>query len=80
MKVFTEEERKLVDEGIKGTVFMFRAVWDEVDSQFSQLSKSEKFQIFEIIAPILSDMILTIPDLEEEEERLRQRKRGKNRK
>jgi len=32
MTVFTEDED--LKQGIKGFVFMFRAIWDEVDNQF----------------------------------------------
>jgi len=61
-------------QGIKGFVFMFRAIWDEVDNQFSQLNKSERFRIFGIIAPIISDMMFYMPALGEEEESVRSRK------
>jgi hypothetical protein len=38
-----------------------------VDAQFPKLTKSEKFQIFRVIAPILSEMMLTPPELKDEE-------------
>jgi hypothetical protein len=65
-------------QGVKGFVFMFRAIWDEVDNQFSQLSKSERFRIFGIIAPIISDVMFYMPALGEEEESARSRKRKKS--
>jgi hypothetical protein len=64
--VFTEDED--LKQGVKGFVFMFRSIWDEVDDQFSQLSKSERFRIFGIIAPIISDVMFYMPALGEEEE------------
>ena len=70
--VFTEDED--LKQGIKGFVFMFRAIWDEVNNQFSQLSKTERFRIFGIIAPIISDMMFYMPALGEEEESVRSRK------
>jgi hypothetical protein len=65
-------------QGVKGFVFIFRAIWDEVDNQFSQLSKSERFRIFGIIAPIISDVMFYMPALGEEEESARSRKRKKS--
>ena len=70
--VFTEDED--LKQGNKGFVFMFRAIWDEVDNQFSQLNKSERFRIFGTIAPIISDMMFYMPALGEEEESVRSRK------
>ena len=64
----TEKDLEDVRLGIKETVSMFRILWEEVDAQFPQLSKGEKVQIFGVIAPILSDIILTLPDFEDEED------------
>ena len=61
--VFTENED--LKQGVKGFVFMFRSIWDEVDDQFSQLSKSERFRIFGIVAPIISDVMFYMPALGE---------------
>ena len=61
--MFTEDED--LKQGVKGFVFMFRAIWDEVDDQFSQLSKSERFRIFGIVAPIISDVMFYMPALGE---------------
>jgi hypothetical protein len=65
MTIFSDDEGLKL--GIKGLVFMFKSLWDEVDDQFSDMSKSEKFRLFEAISPLISDMIFALPEWEEEE-------------
>ena len=70
--VFTEDED--LKQGVEGFVFIFRAIWDEVDDQFSHLSKSERFRIFGIVAPIIRDVMFNVPALGEAVESARSRK------
>ena len=37
-------------------VFMFKTVWDEIERQFSGLPKEDRFQVFSIVAPFITDM------------------------
>ncbi|MFQ6077490.1 MAG: hypothetical protein ACE5Z5_15405 [Candidatus Bathyarchaeia archaeon] len=49
-------------------VLLFKAIWDEVDQQFSQLPRDERFRIFSIIAPVLTDLLTAMEDMEVKEE------------
>jgi hypothetical protein len=57
---------------------MFKAIWDEVDDQFSDMSKSEKFRLFEAISPLISDLMFALPELAEELEPPETHKGGKS--
>ena len=35
---------------------MFKTVWDEIERQFSGLPKEDRFQVFSIVAPFITDM------------------------
>ncbi|MEM1545603.1 MAG: hypothetical protein QXY40_04075 [Candidatus Methanomethylicia archaeon] len=43
-------------------VSMFRAIWEEVDQQFSELNREERYKVFSTIAPILVDMLYAITE------------------
>lgn len=60
--MFYEEESKDLKEGIRGTVLLFRAIWDEVNHEFSELNRDERFRIFSTIAPLLTDALIAMAD------------------
>jgi hypothetical protein len=37
-------------------IIMFKTVWDEIEQQFSGLSIEERFRVFSVVAPFISDM------------------------
>jgi len=50
------EEFEELKKGIREMVILFRTVWEEVEHQFSDLSKEERHRIFSAIAPFMTDM------------------------
>lgn len=66
--MFYDEEYKDFKEGIKGTVLLFKAIWDEVNHEFSELTRDERFRIFSTIAPILTDALIAMADMDVREE------------
>ena len=44
-------------EGVRNMVLLFKALWDEVEYQFSELSREERHRIYALIAPILIDIL-----------------------
>lgn len=53
-----DEELEELKEGIREMVMLIKAVWDEVEQQFSDLSKEERHRIFSLIAPCITDMFV----------------------
>ena len=51
-----DEEFEDLKETIREMVNMFKTVWDEVEHQFSKLSREERQQIFSLVAPLIADM------------------------
>jgi len=43
-------------ETIRELVIMFKTVWDEIEHQFSGLSREERFRIFSVVAPFITDI------------------------
>ena len=43
-------------ETIREFVIMFKTVWDEVEHQFSGSSREERFRVFSVVAPFITDM------------------------
>ena len=41
---------------IRESVILFKTVWDEIERQFSGLPKEDRFQVFSIVAPFITDM------------------------
>ena len=37
-------------------IIMFKTVWDEIEQQFSGLSSEERFRVFSVVTPFISDM------------------------
>ena len=62
--MFYEEESKDLKEGIKGTILLFKAIWDEVNHEFSELTRDERFRIFCTIAPLLTDALIAMADMD----------------
>jgi len=52
----SNEEFEELKEVIREMVILFKTVWDEVEHQFSGLSKEERHRIFSIIAPFITDI------------------------
>jgi len=50
------EEFEELKEGIREMVILVKTVWDEVEHQFSDLSKEERHRIFSLIAPCITDI------------------------
>ena len=41
---------------IRESVILFKTVWDEIERQFSGLPKEDRFQVFSVVAPFITDM------------------------
>lgn len=75
-KLFFEEWNEISRE----MVFMFKTVWDEVERQFSGLSKEDRFQVFSVAAPSISDLLCTaMREVPMEEAAKPEQKRGRKR-
>jgi len=66
--MFYDEEFKELKQGVKAMVLLFKAIWDEVNHQFSELPRDERFRIFSIIAPILTDMLTAMSGMDVKED------------
>lgn len=51
-----DEEFEELKDTIREMVAMFKTLWDEVEHQFSQLPREERRQVFDVIAPFVTDM------------------------
>jgi len=51
-----DKEFEELKEGIREMVILVKTVWDEVEHQFSDLSKEERHRIFSLIAPFITDL------------------------
>lgn len=51
-----DEEFEELKETIRELVIMFKTVWDEIEHQFSGLSREERFRIFSVVAPFITDI------------------------
>jgi len=51
-----DEGYEELKETIRELVIMFKMVWDEIEHQFSGLSREERFRIFSVVAPFITDM------------------------
>jgi len=51
-----DEELEELKETIRELVIMFKTVWDEIEHQFSGLSREERFRIFSVVAPFITDI------------------------
>jgi len=51
-----DEEFEELKEAIREMVILFKTMWDEVEHQFSDLSKEERYRIFSLIAPFITDL------------------------
>ena len=49
------EELQELKEVAREVVVLFKTVWDEVEHQFSGLSREEQHRIFSLIAPFITD-------------------------
>jgi len=56
MTASSDEEFEDLKEGVKGIVLLFRTIWEEVEHQFSELPKEERYRIFSVIAPVVTDV------------------------
>jgi signal recognition particle subunit SEC65 len=65
-------------EVIRDMVFMFKTVWEEIDKQFPNLSRDEKYRVFCIVAPSVADMMYTMmEDIAEYLEKPKKRRKSK---
>jgi len=51
-----DEEFEELKETIRELVIMFKTVWDEIEHQFSGLSREERFRIFSVVTPFITDI------------------------
>jgi len=72
------EEFEELKEGLREMVILFKTVWDEVEHQFSDLSREERHRIFSLIAPFITD-IFTMATSESLMEDITKPKRKKRR-
>jgi hypothetical protein len=69
---------------IEGEVSIYKAIWDEVQLQFSDAPEETRIKIYGSIAPYIGDMVTLsatecMEDAEEEkEDRKRKKKKNKN--
>jgi hypothetical protein len=71
---FSEEQE--FTQGVEGLVKIYRLIWGEVDKQFHQLPKGDRFRVFGIVAPAIGEALLYMPALEEEIEKGKKGKRA----
>jgi len=65
-------------EVIRDMVFMFKTVWEEIDKQFPDLSRDEKYRVFYIIAPSVADMMYAMmEDIAEYLEKPKKKRKSK---
>ena len=51
-----DEGLKVLKEMAREIVFMYKVVWDEVESQFSGLSADNRERIVSLISPVINNM------------------------
>ncbi len=51
-----DEESEELKETIREFVTVFKTVWDEIDHQFSGSSREERFRVFSVVAPFITDV------------------------
>lgn len=55
-----DEDFEEMKGAVRGMVIMFKTVWDEVEHQFSELSREERHRIFSVIAPFITDIFAMV--------------------
>ena len=51
-----DEESEELKGTIREFVNMFKTVWDEIEHQFSGSSREERFRVFSVVAPFITDI------------------------
>jgi hypothetical protein len=51
-----DEESEELKETIREFVNVFKTVWDEIEHQFSGSSREERFRVFSVVAPFITDV------------------------
>ena len=51
-----DEESEELKETIREFVNVFKTVWDEIEHQFSGSSREERFRVFSVVAPFITDI------------------------
>ena len=51
-----DEESEELKETIREFVTVFKTVWDEIDHQFAGSSREERFRVFSVVAPFITDV------------------------
>jgi len=51
-----DEESEELKETIREFVTVFKTVWDEIEHQFSGASREERFRVFSVVAPFITDI------------------------
>ena len=75
-----DEEFEELKETIRELVFMLKMVWDEIEHQFSGSSREERFRIFSVVAPFITDIFRMAASKEMMEDTVKpDRKRKKKR-
>ena len=52
----SDEGFEELKETIREFVTVFKTVWDEIDHQFSGFSREERFRVFSVVAPFITDI------------------------
>ena len=52
----SDEGFEELKETIREFVNVFKTVWDEIEHQFSGSSREERFRIFSVVAPFITDI------------------------
>ena len=51
-----DEESEELKGTIREFVNVFKMVWDEIEHQFSGSSREERFRVFSVVAPFITDI------------------------
>ena len=51
-----DEESEELKETIREFVTVFKTVWDEIEHQFYGSSREERFRVFSVVAPFITDV------------------------
>ena len=52
----SDEGFEELKETIREFVNVFKTVWDEIEHQFSGSSREERFRVFSVVAPFITDV------------------------
>ena len=79
MAALSDDEFEDLKEVVKGIVLLFRTIWEEVEHQFSELPKEERYRLFSVIVPIVTNVFIgsEVEDVKEGLTKFKGKRRGK---